>query len=76
MAEATGMSLRFVNRAETSPQNITLESLENLAQSLSIDAHMLLQTADEAHPRGSFAIGSIDEAIRILRSVRTTLTKE
>lgn len=73
LAKASGLSLRFIARAENQPQNLTLDSLDQLSRALGIAVADLVAEPRRSAKAGLRAASSIDDAIRALQAYRTTL---
>lgn len=69
LAELSGLSVRYISRLETKPQNIRIDKVALLARHLGLEpARLLIGDGGGNLPRHSQAI--IDEAIRLLTSLQ------
>lgn len=71
LCKASGLSLRFISRAENQPQNLTIESLETIATALGVSVVEIVNVPSKNAPKPSKkTLEAIDSAIRTLQSCR------
>lgn len=70
LAEKTGLSVRYISRLETEPQNLRIDKVALLANAMGLPPARLLQSVDctDVTPSVAAALG---EAIRLLQSIHT-----
>ncbi len=74
LSEASGLSIRFISRAENQPQNLTIESLETIAEALGVTVADLTMDPSKGLPKQSKkAAEALDQAIKVLQSFRSML---
>jgi transcriptional regulator with XRE-family HTH domain len=69
LAKMTGLSIRYISRLETKPQNVRIDKVALLARHMGIEpANLLIAAGRDGLPINSQAI--LGEAIRLLESLR------
>ena len=72
LCKISGLSLRFISRAENQPQNLTLESLETIAEALGVTVSDLVNSPTMAGQKPSKkTMEAIDTAIKALQGYRS-----
>ena len=75
LAKRTGLSIRYISRLETSPQNIRVDKLCLIAKALGVEPRCLLESAGaKEHSMDLDIVHDLREAIRLLQSVLTRLS--
>lgn len=73
LADLTGLSVRYISRLETEPQNIRVDKVGVLARAMEITPERLLQKAEPVGPRPSFAT-NLGDAIRLLQALHAEVS--
>lgn len=75
LAELTGLSVRYISRLETEPQNIRIDKIEALSKALGISPVRLLSGVDSTGLSPTIA-GQLTEAMHILQSIHAHCVNE
>lgn len=78
LSKVCGLSVRFISRAETTPQNLTLETLQTIAAALGVAVADLTASLDggkKGTPAKSSkkAAEALDETIKLLQAYRSMM---
>ena len=72
VAKSAKRDVRYISEIENDPQNITLDTIESLAEALGVLPSELLRTHRErVHMPSARALPGLDDAIRVLQSYRS-----
>lgn len=71
LADKTGLTVRYISKLENSPQNLTLEVIERLANGLDCTPSELLKKEEEEFPQKSRE--ALEQTIRFLQSLRSRM---
>lgn len=71
LADLSGLSVRYISRLETKPQNIRIDKVALLARHMGLEPSSLLRV-DDGKPLPIGADAVIDEVIRLLKQLRSS----
>jgi XRE family transcriptional regulator, regulator of sulfur utilization len=71
LAQKCKLSVRFINRAETQPQNLTIESIETLAKGLGVSvADLVYDQRKKMPPPDRGLVKSIEQVVQLLEAYK------
>ncbi len=74
LADMTGLSVRYISRLETEPQNIRVDKVGVLARAMAMAPEQLLQRGEnEIAPKANFAT-NLGDAIRLLQALHAEVS--
>lgn len=74
LADMTGLSVRYISRLETEPQNIRVDKVGVLAKAMAMAPEQLLQKGEqEVAPKPTFA-SNLGDAIRLLQALHAEVS--
>jgi transcriptional regulator with XRE-family HTH domain len=73
LADLTGLSVRYISRLETEPQNIRVDKVGVLARAMELAPERLLQRAELVPPPPTFAT-NLGDAIRLLQALHAEVS--
>src|SRR5689334_9428412 len=73
LADLTGLSVRYISRLETEPQNIRVDKVGVIAQAMDLAPERLLQRSERVPPPPTFAT-NLGDAIRMLQALHAEVS--
>jgi transcriptional regulator with XRE-family HTH domain len=68
LADMTGLSVRYISRLETEPQNLRVDKIGVLAKAIGVSPERLLQKTDTVSAPPTFAM-NLEDVIRRLQAL-------
>ena len=69
LADLTGLSVRYISRLETEPQNIRVDKIGVLARAMDLTPERLLQRSERVEPAPPTFAANLSDAIRLLQAL-------